>query len=114
MQERLTYLFLFAFAGAYIGLLLFVMVYVSKNIRKFPADVPQPLILVFLIAELIYKMKKPLFNERERQIMHMNNSLYADRMQMKIALMKFAKALEQTWMGKKLINISELIKERIK
>lgn len=44
-------------------------------------------------------MKKPLFNEIERQIMHEDKSLYASRMKLHIATKKFEKAFMKTYIG---------------
>jgi hypothetical protein len=45
-------------------------------------------------------MKKPLFNEIERQIMHEDKSLYASRMKLHIATNKFEKAFMKTFFGR--------------
>jgi hypothetical protein len=45
-------------------------------------------------------MKKPLFNEIERQIMHEDKSLYASRMKLHIASKKFEKAFIKTYVGR--------------
>ena len=45
-------------------------------------------------------MKKPLFNETERQIMHEDKSLYASRMKLHIAIKKFEKAFMKTFVGR--------------
>lgn len=40
-------------------------------------------------------MKKPLFNQFERQVINENNSLYASRMKLYIALNRFGKVLKR-------------------
>jgi|JI10StandDraft_1071094.scaffolds.fasta_scaffold394472_2 hypothetical protein len=45
-------------------------------------------------------MKKPLFNEIERQIMHEDKSLYVSRMKLHIATKKFEKAFMKTCVGR--------------
>ncbi len=45
-------------------------------------------------------MKKPLFNEIERQIMQEDKSLYARRMKLYIATKKFEKAFMKTFVGR--------------
>jgi hypothetical protein len=45
-------------------------------------------------------MKKPLFNEIERQIMHEDKSLYASRTKLHIATKKFEKAFIKTYVGR--------------
>ena len=45
-------------------------------------------------------MKKPLFNETERQVMHEDKSLYASRMKLHIATKKFEKAFMKTAVGR--------------
>lgn len=45
-------------------------------------------------------MKKPLFNEIERQIMHEDKSLYASSMKLHIAKKKFEKAFMKTFVGR--------------
>jgi hypothetical protein len=49
-------------------------------------------------------MKKPLFNEIERQIMHEDKSLYASRMKLHIATKKFEKAFMKTFVGRFIEN----------
>lgn len=45
-------------------------------------------------------MKKALFNEIERRIMHEDKSLYASRMKLHIATKKFEKVLMKTFVGR--------------
>jgi hypothetical protein len=45
-------------------------------------------------------MKKPLFNEIERQIMHEDKSLYASRIKLQIKTKKFEKAFMKTFLGR--------------
>lgn len=45
-------------------------------------------------------MKKPLFNEIERQIMHEDKSLYASRMKLHVAKKKFEKEFMKTVVGR--------------
>ena len=45
-------------------------------------------------------MKKPLFNEIERHIMHEDKSLYASTMKLHIATKKFEKAFMKTFIGR--------------
>ena len=45
-------------------------------------------------------MKKPLFNEIERQILHEDKSLYASRMRLNISIKKFEKAFIKTYFGR--------------
>jgi hypothetical protein len=52
----------------------------------------------------IWKMKKLLFNEIERQIMHEDKSLYASRMRMHIATKRFEKEFMKTFVGRFIKN----------
>jgi RNase P protein component len=45
-------------------------------------------------------MKKPLYNEIERQIMHEDKSLYASRMNLHIAKKKFEKAFMKSFVAR--------------
>ena len=45
-------------------------------------------------------MKKPLFNEIERQVMRENKSFYASRMKLDIATKQFKKELMKTFVGR--------------
>lgn len=52
-------------------------------------------------------MKKPLFNQLERQIMHEDKSFYASRMKLYIAIKKFEKEFMKTffgWLIKKIVH----------
>lgn len=45
-------------------------------------------------------MKRPLFNEIQRQIMHEDKSLYAATMKLDIAIKRFQKELMKTFIGR--------------
>lgn len=49
-------------------------------------------------------MRKPMFNNIERQIIHIDNSLYASRMKMHIAIKRFEKAFMKTFVGRFIIS----------